>query len=124
MESALSLTGMAQGIRYVVVVRRGEAEVFESLEEHFARGPDPTPVMWDRRVRDRRVIIQDIAPERRRGERRAPIDATMWTERGFVVIRLDRAATDAGGAGAAPAAPPRQSRAPRARRRPGGPVTG
>jgi hypothetical protein len=83
---------MTQHLRYVVVVRRGEAEVFESLEEHFAKGPDPTPVIWDRRFRDRRVIIQDSMPERRNGERRAPLDAKMWTERGFVVVRIDRAA--------------------------------
>lgn len=115
---------MGQRLRYLVVVRRGEAEVFQSLEEHFARGPDPTPVVWDRRVRDRRVIIQDIEPERRRGERRAPIDATMWTERGFVVIRIDRVAPDAGEASAPGEASSPPSPARRSRRRPGGPVGG
>jgi hypothetical protein len=81
---------MAARGKYVVIVRRGETEVFQSLVEHFGTGPDATPVVWDRRVRDRRVIIQDRVPERRLGERRAPVDATMWTRRGFVVIRVDR----------------------------------
>ncbi len=81
---------MARRPRYLVVVRRGETETFQGLQEHFASGPDPTPVVWDRRVRDRRVIIQDVEGERRRGDRRAPIDATMWTKRGFVVVRVDK----------------------------------
>jgi site-specific recombinase XerC len=105
---------MASHVRFLVVVRRGEAEVFESLQEHFALGPDPTPVIWDRRIRDRRVIIRDAAPDRRHGERRAPIEAKLWTERGFVVVRVDRATVEA--------APARQSRAPRGHRRPGGPL--
>jgi hypothetical protein len=80
---------MAVG-KYLVIVRRGETEVFNSLVEHFGTGPDAAAVIWDRRIRDRRVIIQDHEPERRREQRRAPIDATMWSGRGFVVIRVDR----------------------------------
>jgi hypothetical protein len=86
---------MAAAGKYLVIVRRGETEVFRSLVEHFGTGPDATAVIWDRRVRDRRVIIQDRDPERRKEQRRAPVDATMWTERGFVVIRVDRPGAEA-----------------------------
>jgi hypothetical protein len=95
---------MAAG-KYLVIVRRGETEIFNSLVEHFGTGPDATPVIWDRRVRDRRVIIQDRVPERRRAQRRALIDATMWSERGFVVVRVDRPGTDAPRLGISPTGP-------------------
>ena len=111
---------MTQRPRYVVVVRRGEEDIFHSLQEHFSAGPDPTPVLYDRRVRDRRVIIQDREPERRRGERRAFTDVTAWTRRGFVVVRVDRGSAGTagpqravGGAGEAP----KPARARRARRK-------
>jgi hypothetical protein len=96
---------------HIVIVRRGEAEVFRSLQEHFGQGPDPTPVIWDRRVRDRRVVIQDVAVERRRGERRAPLDATTWNRRGFIVVRVDRPSADSREGTRATVRPPR--RAPR-----------
>jgi hypothetical protein len=70
----------------LVIVRRGETEVYERLKAQFAGVPN-VQVIWDRRVRDRRVIIQDVGNERRRGERRAPLDATMWTTRGYVLAR-------------------------------------
>lgn len=100
----------------LVVVRCGETEVFERLQAGFVRMPKDVRVMWDRRVRDRRVIIQDVEPERRRGERRAPVDATMWTTRGYIVAHPEPSA-----AAKAVAAPrPRLRR--RARR--GGPGKG
>src|SRR5262245_13742082 len=83
----------------LVVVRRGETEVYERLKAQFAGVPG-VRVIWDRRVPDRRVIIQDVGNERRRGERRAPLDATMWTTRGYFLAR-PHTASDAG----APAAP-------------------
>lgn len=88
---------MTRRPRYLVVVRRGEEEIFHSLQEHFSAGADPTQVVYDRRVRDRRVIIQDREPERRSGERRAPTDVTMWTKRGFIVVRVDRGSARATG---------------------------
>jgi hypothetical protein len=109
--------------RHIVIVRRGEAEIFRSLQEHFSVGPDGTPVIYDRRVRDRRVIIQDREPERRGGERRAPVDATMWTRRGFVVVRLDRMEVDAAAVPDAPTngkAKPAPTRRPRRKRSVGG----
>ena len=91
----------------LVVVRRGETEVFERLQAGFARMPNDMRVIWDRRVRDRRVIIQDVELERRRGERRAPLDVTMWTTRGYIVAHPEPSAA------AKAAAAPR----PRLRRR-------
>jgi hypothetical protein len=85
---------MSQRARPFVIVRRGEASLFRTLQEDFGQGPDPTPVIWDRRIRDRRVIIQDVAVERRRGERRGPADVTLWSRRGFVVVRVDRPGAD------------------------------
>ncbi len=67
-------------------MRRGETEVFERLKAEFAGMPN-VRVMWDRRVRDRRVIIQDVEDERRRGERRAPLDVTLWTTRDYLMAR-------------------------------------
>ena len=77
---------MATRPECLVIVRRGETEVFERLKARFANSPG-VQVMWDRRVRDRRVIIQDVNNERRRGERRMPLDATMWTIRGYFLAR-------------------------------------
>jgi hypothetical protein len=78
---------MATPPECLVIVRRGESKVFERLRAQFAGVPN-VQVVWDRRVRDRRVIIQDVENERRRGERRAPLDATMWTTRGYFLVRL------------------------------------
>src|SRR5262245_51343026 len=77
---------MATPPECLVIVRRGETEVYERLKAQFAGMPN-VQVIWDRRVRDRRVIIQDVDDERRRGERRAPLDATMWATRGYFVAR-------------------------------------
>jgi len=77
---------MATSPECLVIVRRGETAVFERLKAQFAGVPN-VQVVWDRRVRDRRVIIQDAENERRRGERRAPADATMWTTRGYFLAR-------------------------------------
>ncbi len=77
---------MATPPECLVIVRRGETAVFERLKAQFAGMPN-VQVVWDRRVRDRRVIIQDVENERRGGERRAPLDATMWTTRGYFLAR-------------------------------------
>jgi hypothetical protein len=73
--------------RQLIVVRRGEADLFRVLQERSGADPTPAPVIWDRRVRDRRVIIRDdVSPERRRCERRAPEPST-WTSHGFLITR-------------------------------------
>jgi hypothetical protein len=77
------------------VVRRGETDVFGGLQAEFAGKPDSPEVIWDRRVRDRRVIIRDVTTERRRGERRAPLDATQWATHGYIVVRPQPVSRDA-----------------------------
>jgi hypothetical protein len=73
--------------RQLIVVRRGEADLFRVLQERFGSDPSPASVIWDRRVRDRRVIIRDdVGPERRRNERRAAEPST-WTAHGFLLSR-------------------------------------
>ena len=72
---------------YAVIVRQGETRVFESLKAH-SHELGLTEVVWDRRVRDRRVIIQDVGNERRRGERRGH-PGPMWDTLGFMVVRQD-----------------------------------
>ncbi len=75
--------------RYLVVIREGAVEIFEGLQRTLGREETTIAVIWDRRKRDRRVIIQDFVPERRRGERRAPPD-TMWDTHGFIVVEANR----------------------------------
>jgi hypothetical protein len=78
---------MAPSPRSLIVVRRGATDVFERLGAELAGKRNAPEVIWDRRVRDRRVIIRDVAIERRRGERRAPLDATQWATRGYILVR-------------------------------------
>jgi two-component system, OmpR family, phosphate regulon response regulator PhoB len=66
----------------LVVVQRDRTEVFEALQRR--RWPSSTRLIWDRRVRDRRVILQDVLNERRSGERRAD-PGPGWQHDGFVV---------------------------------------
>jgi hypothetical protein len=80
--------------RQLIVVRRGEADLFRVLETRFGSDPSPTPVIWDRRMRDRRVIIRDdVSSERRQCERRAQAPAT-WTTHGFLITRPRPATAD------------------------------
>jgi hypothetical protein len=108
---AAQLASMAIPPECLVIVRRGETEVFERLKAQFAGEPN-VRVIWDRRVRDRRVIIQDVENERRCGERRAPLDATMWTARGYSLAPPHPAPA---GTAAAPAV--RKANGQRARKR-------
>jgi hypothetical protein len=69
---------------FLVVVRAGETELFEALREQLATAPYPAALMWDRRRRDRRVIVQDVPEERRAGDRRA-LAYPEWDRQGFLV---------------------------------------
>jgi hypothetical protein len=73
----------------LVIVRRGDTALFESLTEQFAKDPE-TQVLWDRRMVDRR-----------HGERRFPDGSAALAERGFFVTR----ATWTGGGGESEGAP-------------------
>jgi hypothetical protein len=73
--------------RQLIVVRRGEADLFRVLQERFGADPASAPVIWDRRMRDRRVIIRDdVTPERRLRSRRAAEPST-WMTHGFLITR-------------------------------------
>ncbi len=69
----------------LIVVRRGETALFQTLLERFAGRPTGARVIWDRRRRDRRVIIRDDILERRRLERRAPPPPS-WSAAGYLVV--------------------------------------
>jgi hypothetical protein len=89
----LSFPAMAQGAarvpHYLVVVRAGETELFEVLRQRLTRFPYPTALIWDRRRRDRRVVLRDMPEDRRGRERRAPPDPA-WESDGFLVAETDQ----------------------------------
>lgn len=70
---------------YLVIVKRGETGLFEELQQSLDRWPEGTRVIWDRRERDRRVVTQEVTPERRMRSRRAEPDS-MWHTHGFIVV--------------------------------------
>jgi hypothetical protein len=73
----------------VVVVRRGETELFETLKREFGHVPD-IQVIWDRRSGDRRTRRGDApTAERRQRDRRARPPA-MWEIEGYLFVRSDR----------------------------------
>jgi hypothetical protein len=73
-----------QGWRLIVVQRTHRA-VLEGILQNPDRWPARSAVMVDRRQQERRVRIQQVAIERREGQRRAePPD--MWYTHGFMVI--------------------------------------
>jgi hypothetical protein len=63
-----------------VVVQRGETALAEQLRAIV--GPI-LPVIWDRRVRDRRAIAGPVLLDRRRRDRRKPTSSTLR----FLVVR-------------------------------------
>ncbi len=67
---------------YLAIVRTGEVRVFNALRECLGRGDQ---VLWDRRLRERRVSRQAVPLERRRGERRQPAPPT-WRALGFLLV--------------------------------------
>src|SRR4029453_93569 len=83
---------MLEAGEHIIVVRRGETQLFRSLLERFSRGPYAARVIWDRRMRDRRVIIRDdVEPNRRQTDRRAAPPPS-WETHGFIVTQPHREA--------------------------------
>jgi len=79
-ETGVALPGGQAGPS-LAVVRRGEEELFVTLEAHRAQlGLDE--VIWDRRVDERRGEEGGVEGERGRDERRAPPPAA-WSSVGF-----------------------------------------
>ncbi|MBI1893756.1 MAG: hypothetical protein HYS14_06560 [Candidatus Rokubacteria bacterium] len=71
----------------LIIVRRGATELFQELQAYFASDPN-TQVISDRRGGDeRRKVVQAVPGERRRGQRRMPVDPTILETRGFFVTR-------------------------------------
>jgi hypothetical protein len=70
----------------IIVLRRGATPLFRDLQGRFAGDPD-THLIWDRRVADRRAMVQPVVENRRRGERRFPLNIGILLTRGFLVAR-------------------------------------
>jgi hypothetical protein len=70
---------------YCIVLRRGDYQRYDLLHKTFG---STTPVIWDRRVRERRKTSDTtaMADERRQAERRGPAP-TSWMALGFVVVQ-------------------------------------
>jgi hypothetical protein len=69
----------------LIIVRRGEAGIFQAVQDNLDRWPKGTRVIWDRRERERRVMIRPVTLERRQSERRTAPDP-MWYTHGFIVV--------------------------------------
>jgi hypothetical protein len=69
--------------RFLVIVRRGQAERFTLLAETFAR--DPVQVIWDRRTEEGRGLTHPSPQERRRRVRRGRPPES-WTAMDFLVV--------------------------------------
>ena len=67
----------------LVVVRRGEAELFRALEVHL-EASGLVHLMWDRRVGQRRTARQPPSAERRKADRRSPLPM-LWETHGFLL---------------------------------------
>jgi hypothetical protein len=70
---------------YWIVVKRGEHQRYDLLHKAFGQ---TTPVVWDRRVRERRrtSAVIPFTVERRQIERRGAVPAS-WVALGFVVVQ-------------------------------------
>jgi|RhiMetdeSRZDD1v2_1073273.scaffolds.fasta_scaffold193036_4 hypothetical protein len=74
--------------RHFVVVRRGEKELFTTLQREFRDVPE-VQVIWDRRSRDRRAKrVETPKAERRQRERRGRSPAT-WEIQGYLLMRSE-----------------------------------
>jgi hypothetical protein len=83
---------------YLVIVRAGQAAIFEALKRDLAQEPHPATLIWDRRS-----TAPEGKPDRSRSERRAMPDST-WQTHGFLVVEADRSLLDLGDAFPNPAA--------------------
>lgn len=74
---------------HLIVVRRGETDVFRTLKEKLEE-PGQVLVIWDRRLRERRAepfpgLTPPVVTERRRAERRQALPSS-WYTLGFVFV--------------------------------------
>jgi hypothetical protein len=74
--------------QHVVVVRRGETELFKTLQREFRDLPH-VQVIWDRRRRERRAQrVGEPKAERRQRDRRARPPG-MWNVEGYLLVRSE-----------------------------------
>jgi hypothetical protein len=87
---------MSVSPRFLAIVERGRAGVYETLKDEFEHldRQAGVRVVWDRRVQERRSRAEPVRPERRRGDRRQPPPAT-WTTLGVLLVAV--APTDGAG---------------------------
>jgi len=78
----------------LIVVRPTYRAVFQAILQNPDRWPERSAVMIDRRYAERRVRVQQVTLERRRGQRRRDPDA-MWYTHGFIVAETDGQPTQA-----------------------------
>ena len=78
----------------LIVVQPTNRAVLQGILQNPDRWPERSAVMMDRRLRERRVRVQQVALERRRGQRRREPDA-MWYTHGFIVVETDELPTEA-----------------------------
>jgi hypothetical protein len=75
--------------RYVIV-QRGREALFAALQKRYATDPNRF-VIWDRRSgAERRAVRLAVSVERRREQRRMPVDDRALNTRGFFVARAMR----------------------------------
>src|SRR5262245_56006179 len=68
----------------LIVIRRGDGDTFNRILSAPERWPPGTAAIFDRRDHERRVLLRQVALERRRHQRRAEPDAT-WRAQGFML---------------------------------------
>jgi hypothetical protein len=74
--------------RRLIIVTRGEREIFKSVLHAADQWPPTTAVMLDRRIDERRVLLQQVVLDRRQRQRRRQPDAIWYTHR-FMVVGID-----------------------------------
>jgi hypothetical protein len=73
--------------RRLIVVSRGEDQIFRGVLKAADEWPPATAVMFDRRVSERRVSLLRVILDRRQGQRRRPPDAVWYSHR-FIVVEV------------------------------------
>jgi hypothetical protein len=68
---------------YCIVVKRGSFQSYDLLHQAFGQ---KVPIVWDRRLRNRRASLGTPRPDRRRKQRRGG-DPASWTGLDFVVVQ-------------------------------------
>lgn len=74
--------------RQLFVVRRGEVDLFRTLQDHFEE-PGLARVVWDRRIGDRRTTARPVEGDQRRRSRRRPPPYT-WDKLHFLRVPQTR----------------------------------